>query len=155
MSKPNRLVEHALNTVKWALRDAADRQLNGQLAITYAGHLDLISVDPNFYGDAIWFTTSHRADVEALMTIAPAGTFWRKSVEGSYIHYTINIPDYPSKTFVIRTTGAGLPPTCELVEVEVDIPAQPAKPATKRTQTIVRCNEPDTPPTAVVVEPQI
>lgn len=92
------------------------------------------SCDLNPYGGTFWFTVSNREDVQVLMQIAPR---WSKSTHDSGIDYDARVDGVYYK---IRTVDAALPPTCKLVEREVEIPAEPAK-IVKRM--VVECVTPE------------
>ncbi len=79
------------------------------------------SVDFNPYGGTFWFTVSNRADVQVLMQLAPG---WDKKTWDGGIDYDAEVDGVCYK---IRAADGALPPTCKLVEKEVEIPAQPAR----------------------------
>lgn len=92
------------------------------------------SCDLNPYGGTFWFTVSNREDVQVLMQIAPR---WAKSTHDAGIDYDAEVDGVSYK---IRTVDAALPPTCKLVEREVEIPAVPAQ-IVKRL--VVECAKPE------------
>lgn len=82
-----------------------------------------LAADTDFYpyGGTFWFTVSNRKDVQTLMQLAPR---WSKLAWEGGIDYTARVDDVEYR---IRATDGALPPTCRLVEQEVEIPATPAK----------------------------
>lgn len=90
-------------------------------------------VEVNAYGGSFWLTVSKREDVQVLMKLAP---MWKKSPSGTGIDYDAEVNGVD---FKIRTTDGALPPTCKLVERDVEIPAEPAKPARIEKRMVVEC----------------
>jgi hypothetical protein len=90
-------------------------------------------VDFNPYGATFWFTVSKREDVQVLMKLAPG---WTKNVWDGGIDYNATVDDVQ---FKIRTQDGALPPTCRLVEQDVEIPAKPAEPAKIVKRMVVEC----------------
>lgn len=101
------------------------------------------SVNCNPSGGIYWFYASKREDVQQLLSLAPAGVHWQKSVSGESIAYSL-----PDQSITIYASMDGLPPTCAVEEVEEIVPAQPE--TTRKVRKIV-CYEPATP--ATVEEP--
>lgn len=82
-------------------------------------------IDISAYGDYVDFNNLNRTETVALITHMKFGK-WDKSpsaYEGKidYVNQTA-IPDVK-----LRIWGAEPPPSCKLVETEVEIPAQPAR----------------------------
>ncbi len=89
----------------------------------------------NFMGSDLWVTTTNREDVEKVLALAPAGAIWTKSKTGyddTMIRYVCVIDDVCVQ---LHVTNGALPPTCEVREMDVDIPAQPAR--TERRRVLV------------------
>jgi len=91
------------------------------------------SVDFNPYGGTFWFTVSNREDVQVLMQLAP---IWSKKTWEGGIDYDAEVDGVSYK---IRAADGALPPTCKLVEKEVEIPAQPATPARMEKRMVIEC----------------
>lgn len=94
------------------------------------------TVDFNPYGGTFWFTVSNRDDVQELLRLAPQ---WKKNIHETGIDYDATVGGVAYK---IRTTDGALPPTCRLVEKDVEIPAQPAMPARMVKRLVVECEQP-------------
>jgi hypothetical protein len=110
-----------------------------KLAVDYAAKLNLeddCRVEGS-YG-SVTFRPVSRADVEKIMSIIPAGQFWRKETVGESIQYSF-WSEYDTCTFYIYVTDSALPPTCHVEEIEVEVPAQPARMVKKK---VVKCNTP-------------
>lgn len=90
-------------------------------------------VDFNPYGSTFWFTVSKREDVQVLMKLAPR---WSKNVWEGGIDYNATVDGVE---FKIRTQDGALPPTCRLVEQDVEIPAKPAEPAKIVKRMVIEC----------------
>lgn len=95
--------------------------------------LDHLSADCtlNAFGGNYWFTTKSREDVVLLMTLAQR---WTKVSDGTAIRYRA-VTD--GTEYWITAQDGALPPTCKLVEEEVEIPAQPARTA---KVLVLRCD---------------
>lgn len=91
------------------------------------------SVELNPYGGTWWLTVYNREDVQVLMQLAPR---WEKSVRDDGIDYNAIVDGVEYK---IRTKDGALPPTCRVIEREVEIPEQPAIPARKEMRSVVEC----------------
>lgn len=93
--------------------------------------------------DNVWFspsiyitvTVSRREDLAVLMTLAPK---WEKSALSDIITYSATVA---GERFEIQATGDALPGTCKLVPEEYEVPAVEAKPATKATRMVVKCDK--------------
>lgn len=130
----NTLLQDAESSAERAAREIKD--LN--YAIRLCGHLDLsVKTTINPYGISIWFMVSEREDVEKIMTLCPAGKFWSKRSSGEQIVYEVILDD--GKILNIYVSGAALPPTCEIEEVEEIVPAQPE--TTKKVRRL-KCAQP-------------
>jgi hypothetical protein len=127
-------VESALNGAEWTRKTCAKGA--AQLA-KIAGSLS-DSVQLNSYGGTFWFTVSKREDVQTLMQLAPR---WTKSARDDGIDYSAEVDGV---AFRIQTTEGALPPTCRLVEQDVEIPAKPAEPAKMVKRLVVECAQPAT-----------
>lgn len=87
----------------------------------------------NPFGGTFWFTVKNRADVQILMQLAPR---WEKNTWDGGIDYNAEVDGVDYK---IRTSDGALPPTCRLVEKEIEIPALPAQPARMEKRMIIEC----------------
>lgn len=87
----------------------------------------------NAYGGAFWITVKRREDIQTLMQLAPR---WSKSPRDDGIDYDATVDGV---TFKLRAMDAALPPTCRVVEREVEVPAEPAKPARMVKRMMVEC----------------
>ena len=82
-----------------------------------------------------WIHTKDRADIVELMTLAPKGKVWRKEVSGAQITYFVQLDD--GLTITLFAADDALPPTCQVVEVDEEVPA-----TTRKVRKIV-CNRGD------------
>lgn len=92
------------------------------------------SVYINSYGSSVWFTVTNREDLQKLMTLAPQ---WAKSNATNSIDYTASVDGIDVK---IAAQEDALPPTCQLVEETVTIPAQPER---QEVRKVVKCRQPE------------
>lgn len=90
-------------------------------------------VDLNPYGGTFWFTVKKREDLQVLLQLAPK---WSKEAWTDGIDYNA---EEGGVSYKIRTTDGALPPTCRLVEKEIEVPEQPAVPAHKEKRMVVEC----------------
>lgn len=103
-----------------------------------------------------WFYVSQRSDLEQLLTLAPVGKFWKKAPQGESIVYSIDLEPADDASDSIRSitiyvSGDAFPPTCKIVEVEEEVPAQPA---TIRKVRKIQCNQ-DAPAASVDTSPDL
>lgn len=127
-------------SIKYAIQGALDcAEYCRKTCTTGAALISMIApelspdVQCNPYGGTFWFTVSKREDVQVLMKLAPR---WAKNVWEGGIDYNANVDGVE---FKIRTTDGALPPTCRLVEQDVEIPAKPAEPARTEKRMVVEC----------------
>lgn len=95
----------------------------GTKALEMCLRLDLEDTYPDGSWGSITFTTENRSDVEKLLTLAPEGKYWKKEPSGKAITYELYDPALECMIRIYAKSGA-LPPTCEIVEEEVVVPAQ-------------------------------
>lgn len=129
-----------LTRVELKNRDTARRRIVQLLAERDILLTDSVSL---YVGFNLWFGVETRADLEALLTLAPAGQVWSKEYSESGITYRLTLPSVEGEEEIsmdihIYAAGEALPPTCKLVEEIVEVPAQPA---TTKVVRRVRCSE--------------
>lgn len=84
----------------------------------------------------LWLEVTTAEDKAEAMKLAPKGKFWKKqSGYNGALEYNVEIDNY---TITVSVRDGALPPTCEVVEEEVEVPAQPAR---KQTKKVVRCKQ--------------
>lgn len=125
----NRLAASVLEGAK-NFENAADNMRKVLQEVNHVLPLLSDTAEINAYGGAVWFTVKNREDVKTLMQLSPK---WTKSSDERGINYE-SVNDFGH--FRIQTRESALPPTCQLVEEDVVIPAQPEKTVKK---TVVRC----------------
>lgn len=96
-----------------------------------------VNVEVVAYSSSLFVKVTKREDLETGLRIAPPGTHWQKEVgyDGAII-YMLTFDD----GFMVRISAEGdaLPPTCKVVEEEIEVPAQAAY---KRKKKVVVCED--------------
>jgi len=93
------------------------------------------------YNGHIWMTTKDRKSLHAVRPCF-GKLEWDKSVEASSDNPAMQYSAADGPVRLILKC-AELPPTCKIVEEEVEIPAQPAVEARMEKRLVVKCNEPE------------
>lgn len=115
-----------------------------KVASWLAAHRGLLSqlgedVTLNSSGSSLWFTVHTREDLSLLLTLAPQWTKETGLMDSASIDYTASLKDGDFYGIRIHAFEGALPPTCKLVEVEVEEPARPARLVKKM---VVQCPKP-------------
>ena len=132
----SKIVSDMLDNVRYQADSLASLTRDTAEAINALSGLTLSdSCRCNPSGRSWWIHTKDRSDIVELMTLAPKGKVWRKEVSGAQITYSVQLDDGISIT--LFAADDALPPTCQVVEVDEDVPA-----TTRKVRKIV-CNQAD------------
>jgi hypothetical protein len=88
--------------------------------------------EANACSGSVWCHADNRDDLKAFMSLAPR---WEKGTDADIMEYRAQVDGIP---IIIKAQGEAIPPTCHVIEEEVEVPAQPAH-TVKRSRIV--CNQ--------------